>query len=185
MKHHPDQGGNEEKFKQISEAYDILSDDNKRGKYDAMQDGMNFNVNDFLKNFAGGFRGRDPFGFSDMFSGRQKKKELKETEDHEITFNIKISLLDLKRGVHKVGSFKRHVKCGPCSGIGGEDKSICNECAGHGMRTVQMTPNILQNIACSNCNGTGTLFTNRCISCNGIGFILKNDNIRFEIKKVE
>jgi molecular chaperone DnaJ len=185
MKYHPDQGGNEEKFKQVSEAYSILSDDNERSKYDAMNDGVNININDFLRNFTGGFGGMDPFGFSG-FSGRQKKKkQIRETADHEITFNIKVSLADLKKGVNKIGSYKRYVKCSPCAGTGGEGKTMCRECSGSGTKTMQMTPNILQNSPCPTCSGTGTIFTNRCASCNGIGFKLEVDRINFEIKKVE
>ena len=66
----------------------------------------NLNIGDFLRNFAGGFGGQDPFGFADMFGGRQKReREIKETEDHEIVFNVKASLTDLKKGIKKAGTY--------------------------------------------------------------------------------
>jgi len=189
-KYHPDHGGDEEKFKQINEAYSILSDENKKAQYDAMRDGVNLNIGDFVRNFAsgfGGFGGFDPFGFTEIFSGKQKrrKKEIKETQDQEITFELKISAADIKRGIQKIGTYKRYIKCVPCKSEGGKNKNICLECHGTGMKTMQMTPNIIQHISCQTCNGTGSTFTEYCKSCNGVGFVQSSERIKFEIKQID
>ena len=185
LENHPDRGGTEERFKQINEAYSILSDDQKRSQYDAGGDGVPFNFGDIFRNFSGG---NAPPGFHDIFGGfhrKQKKKSATETTDEEIVFDVKISLADLKRGVHRVGSYIRRIKCVSCEGEGGEGKNSCTACQGSGMRVMHMTPNIVHQTMCPPCNGSGIVFINRCGICNGTGFNETKNQIIFEIKEVK
>jgi molecular chaperone DnaJ len=185
LENHPDRGGDEKRFKQINEAYSILSDDQKRSHYDARRDGMPFSFGDIFRNFAGGGA---PRGFSDMFGGfqrRQKEKTVTETTDREIIFDIKVSLADLKRGVHRVGSYLRRIKCDGCEGEGGEGKNSCTACQGTGMRVVHMTPNIVHQTMCPLCDGDGSVYINKCKICNGAGFKEIKNQLIFEIKEVK
>ena len=168
MEHHPDQGGTEDRFKQINEAYSILSNEDKKNQYDAMKDGVN--INDFLRNFAGGFGGFNPSKFAEIFGIRHKKKKIiKETQDHEITFKFKISLDDVKKGIQKTGTYRRYINCNSCKSEGGKGRQECRGCNGTGMKMMQMTPNIVQNMPCDTCTGRGATFDNICKTCNGNG----------------
>ena len=185
LENHPDRGGNEERFKQINEAYSVLSDDQKRSQYDAKRDGIPFNFEDIFRNFAGG---SVPRGFNNIFGGfhrKQKKKSATETTDREIVFDIKVSLADLRKGVHRIGSYIRRIKCGSCEGEGGEGKNSCTACQGSGMVVMHMTPNIVHQTTCPSCDGSGIIFINKCRICNGAGFNETKNQIIFGIKEVE
>ena len=187
LENHPDKGGDEEKFKRISEAYSVLSDDQKRSQYDAMQDGgMRMNFGDFFRNFTGGFSGDSFGGFSDFFGGgRPRRRDPVETRDEDIVFNVKVSLSDIKRGVTKTGTYTRRINCKGCDGKGGRDKSACTMCQGSGMRVLHMTPNIIQQTPCEACRGSGIDFVDRCKLCHGAGLSEIGDKVRFEIKKID
>jgi len=185
LENHPDHGGDEENFKQVNEAYSILSDEQKRIQYDTMGNRGSFDVGDFFRNFSGG---RVPRGFADIFGDfgkRQPRNIPREMSDEEIVFKLKVSLADLKRGIQKVGAYKRPVKCLDCEGEGGEGKTSCAVCQGSGMRVMHMTPNLIQQTPCQACGGNGISFVNRCKTCNGAGINEIRKKIKFEIKEIE
>jgi molecular chaperone DnaJ len=186
MKNHPDQGGSEEKFKQINEAYSVLSDDQKRSQYDARRDGANFNLGDFFKNFA---MGHNPFGFEDIFNrgghNKKQKREFKEAADKEIIFNIKVTLADIKKGIQRSAVYTRNISCSSCKGEGGKGKNSCDACHGTGMRVMHMTPNIVHQTTCEICGGGGINFIDRCKTCNGAGFNETRDQIIVRIGEVK
>lgn len=177
-KHHPDVGGSEDKFKEIAEAYEILSDSEKKSNYDRyghagnkMHMGGNpfeggFNMNDFMNNFHGGVR-------------RQKRGS-------DISFNIKITLKDVFHGVTKKFKYKRTSACDNCNGEGGTDKQVCDSCNGRGFNVVlQTTPmgNFRAQQKCQRCQGDGRVIKNICKTCNGNGVSYKEETVSVELPR--
>ena len=176
MKHHPDKGGDEDKFKEISEAYSILSDDDKRRQYEAHRQGAPPGF--------GGFGGFEDL-FNEMFSGgrrhpRQQPK--RRTTDDDIRFNLGVTLNQIKRGAKQKIDFQRSVDCKECKGIGGEGKSNCGPCRGSGVETV-MNRNTIHQSMCRHCHGAGHAFEKVCQKCRGAGMYRVKDSIIVEIKK--
>ena len=178
--HHPDRGGDAEKFKEVAEAYSILSDDSKRREYHARQDphrGFGMNFEDV---FGRGFNPFEEF-FSRPPPPRHQVK--KNTEDSDIQFNLRINLEQIKRGAIQEINFKRNVICKDCRGNGGEGKKICAHCGGTGTQTIKPSPFFIQQIPCQGCRGAGILFDNPCRKCNTQGFIQAHDKIIVKIEE--
>lgn len=154
---HPDIGGNEETFKKISTAYDILGDDQKRKQYD----------NQRRNPFGASFDGMGDM-FSQMFNRRQNGGN-KHVHTSNITVNIG-TLNSFKGGKHTL-SYRRQASCDPCSGTGG-DKKLCNTCGGAGFTVKQFGQggfSQLMQVACESCRGSGHIMVNPCFLCNGSG----------------
>lgn len=154
---HPDAGGDEELFKKISTAYDVLGDDEKRKQYD----------NQKRNPFGGGFDGMDDM-FSQMFNRRQTNNA-RPVHTSNITVNIG-TLNSYKGGKHTL-SYRRQASCDPCSGTGG-DKKLCNGCGGTGFTVKQFGQGgfvQLMQVACETCHGSGHILINPCFLCNGSG----------------
>ena len=181
--HHPDKGGDEDKFKEVNEAYSILSDDHKRQQYHAMKNGPQLNMEDLFGAFSG--FGLDPF--ADLFGGtlgKQKKRKVnKNTSDKEVVFNLKISLDNIKKGAIKNISFRRNKACADCNGEGGEGKQDCHFCGGSGFEIVRHNNHMVQQIPCRTCGGAGHGFVKLCPSCEGNGFQHILESVRVEIKE--
>ena len=176
LKYHPDKGGDEEKFKQINEAYSMISDPNKRSHYDAARDGINF----------GGFGGGS-FSFGDIFGdmfGPQRRERPTATVDEEIIFNLKASLSQIKQGMQQSVVFERYVVCDDCDGEGGENKEECSLCDGNGILVNQPNPYTFQQKACHNCRGVGVEFEIICMQCRGEGFKKVKDSVSFMVKEI-
>lgn len=154
---HPDAGGNEEVFKNISGAYDILGDEKKRQQYDIQRKnpfGGNGDLNDM---------------FSSMFGGRRSNNQQRPVHTSNITVNI--GVLDSYRANKHTLSYRRQIMCDPCNGTGG-DKKICQTCGGSGNVVRQVGSGMfvqLVQMACDGCNGTGHRLINPCFLCSGIG----------------
>jgi len=186
--HHPDKGGDEDKFKEANEAYSILSDDQKRQQYHEMKNGPQSNMGDMggfgdIFNAFSGF-GFDPF--SELFgqrtqSGRQEAE--KHTADKDIVFNLKISLDNIKKGSIKNINFQRNVICTDCSGEGGEGRRACPTCGGAGIEMIRPNAFVVQQIACRTCGGAGHGFTELCSNCHGRGFHRIEQSVQVEIKE--
>ena len=178
-KHHPDVGGNEDKFKEIAEAYETLSDSEKKSNYDRYgHAGKNmgggnpfsngFNMSDFMNNFNGG-----------QGMGRQKIGS-------DISFNIKITLEEVFNGVSKKFKYNRTSACKTCNGEGGTEKQVCDTCNGRGFNVVQqMTPmgNFQAQQTCSRCQGEGRVVKNICKTCNGAGVSYKEETVNVELPR--
>tara|TARA_Y100000310_G_scaffold251346_1_gene257816 strand:- start:647 stop:1273 length:627 start_codon:yes stop_codon:yes gene_type:complete len=178
--HHPDRGGDAEKFKEVAEAYSILSDDKKRREYHARQNPQ--------RGFGMGFE--DVFGhgfnpFEEFFNPRppRRREQKKNTEDSDIQFNLRINLEQIKRGATQEIRFKRNVICKDCQGHGGGGKKICSHCGGVGTRTIKPTPFFIQQIPCQGCHAAGILFDNPCRSCGTSGFIQVQDRVMIKIEE--
>jgi len=159
VKHHPDKGGSEETFKKISEAYDTLSDENKRQQYN------NRNNNPF-----GGGGGFDPFSdmFGSMFNqGGGFSQNFRRGNDRVI--NVNVGVLESFKGGDKVINYTREIMCNDCNGQGGE-KTRCHVCEGHGYRTIRVGASMFNQVVrqtCGNCKGSGQVYKTVCNTCNG------------------
>jgi molecular chaperone DnaJ len=153
---HPDTGGNEELFKKISTAYDVLGDEQKRQTYDQQRKnpyGGSFNFNDV---------------FNSMFGNRQNNNQ-RPVHTSNITVNIG-TINSYKGGKHTL-SFRRQAACDPCKGTGG-DKTVCNFCSGTGNVVKQFGNGSffqMMQVACETCQGRGFFMVNPCFLCNGSG----------------
>ena len=186
-KYHPDVNNEpaaEEKFKEVAEAYDVLSDSQKRQNYDTYgtPDGRGGNP------FGGGFDMGDIFSSffgeeGNPFGGRsQRPKRFKGTD---IRVNMKLSLEDIHSGIYKKIKYKRNDSCNDCNSQGGET-STCNACRGTGQVVrIASTPfgKIQNTTICPKCNGEGSVIVKPCKKCNGLGVKLKEETIDFEIPK--
>ena len=167
---HPDknQGDKEaeNKFKEISEAYEHLSDADKKAKYDRFGHGD-----------GGGFGGRNMQDIYEQFGhmfGRQQQQPRTRVGDN-MSLILKLTLEEIFTGVKKTYKYSRNVSCNECDGHGGYDHHDCPDCNGSGLRTqVFQTPMgyVQQQSACTSCDATGKKYTTACTSCGGKG--LKN-----------
>jgi len=151
---HPDVGGNEDEFKNISVAYDILGDEQKRNQYDMSRKNP--------------FGGRFP-GFDDMFNmfNRGNRKQ----QVHSTVITVTVGVIESYLGKIKQLNYKRKSKCDPCHGSGG-DKTICQECGGSGHVVRQMGSGMfiqMVSMICNTCRGSGNIIKNACHVCNGTG----------------
>jgi molecular chaperone DnaJ len=178
IKHHPDKGGDEEKFKECAEAYDVLSDPEKKQQYD--QYGHNPpNMN------TGGMNMDDIFAqFGHMFGGGGFGRQPQKKKGRNIRIQIELSLEDVLNGVDKKIRFRRKVTCDDCNGDGGTQLMPCSFCNGKGHKLhVQHTSlgQIQQVVECRNCDGLGHLPKVECKTCRGNGIVEKEETIDVDI----
>lgn len=196
LKWHPDRHANdsekekkeaEEKFKEIAEAYGVLSDPEKRSKYDKYGDADapdmsgfgNFggmSPDDIINMFAGrhGSRFGGFGGFGDMFSGHGFGRHQESVEPGaDKIFNMALTIEDIFNGTSKDLEYEIDIRCGHCNGQGGSGIETCHYCDGTGMITdIQRNGfTIIQNSRpCNHCHGTGKTAKTKCTECGGTGF---------------
>lgn len=166
---HPDRGGDAERFKEISEAYSILSDPQSKGNYDRFgsansNNNGGFNMEDIFSNFENMFSG---FGQTQGRANRRKFGKAIQT-------TIQVSMQDILFGATKSVEYFRDEKCVPCDGQGGTGKKTCTNCNGAGHQTQQVrTPfGVVESIvSCPVCSGDGEMILNPCQKCNGSGTV--------------
>jgi len=202
LKYHPDknkEAGAEEKFKEISEAYAVLYDDEKRNLYDqyghagidqqySAEDifrGADFGdifrnmggIEDIFERFFGGSMG----GFGRRSSGRRRGSDLR--------YDLEITLEDAYRGVETTIKVPRSETCDNCNGSGakpGTNPKSCPGCDGSGqMKTTRRTAfgMFTQVTTCNRCHGQGTIIEHKCPECRGRGIIQKTRDIELKIPK--
>jgi len=203
-KYHPDvnkEPGAEEKFKEINEAYEVLSDPQKKANYDqfgfAGMDGMNFggggagfsggfdDLGDILNSFMGGMGGFSDFGFGGRRSSSRTSNGPIKGDNRYMSMDI--DFLDAVHGVDKVVRLKVDQPCEHCHGTGAEnpgDIETCSTCGGS-RRTVHQTRTafgVMQQVGvCPDCRGTGKRIKVRCSSCHGEGYITKTEEVEISI----
>lgn len=208
LKYHPDRNPGdkeaEEKFKEAAEAYDVLSDADKRAKYD--QFGHNMGPQGFPGggggfSSAGGWSMEDIFShFGDIFGGsfggmggfegaggRSRSNRTRRRKGSDLRIKVKLSLEDIAKGVTKTLKIPTLVKCDYCNGTGAKDGkafTTCTTCNGTGtVITAQHTPfgTMQSEAACPHCHGEGKIITEKCPHCNGEGVVRKEQQITFTI----
>lgn len=187
-KYHPDvskEDNAEEKFKEVQNAYEHLSDADKRAAYDRFgHDAENFGG--FGQGFSG-FSGFGDFGgfediFSDFFGGgsrqRQRSNRNVRWDGGDVHKHLTVDFLDAALGTKLRVSIEREVDCSTCNGTGAKSKSdieTCRTCRGSGSINVdQRTPfgTIRTQTACTTCGGSGETIKNKCETCNGQGRVI-------------
>lgn len=190
-KYHPDVSKEEnaaEKFKEVQEAYAVLSDPEKRKKYDQ------FGHSAFQNNSggAGGFQGFDGFDFGDMgdifddilggfgFSSNSRRSANGPRKGNDVLYRMTISFDEAVHGCEKDINLDTVDNCPNCHGEGGFNSKTCPECRGSGTITSEqrtMFGSFLSKTTCPECHGTGNIFEKKCPDCNGKGKIRKNKTI--------
>ena len=173
-KHHPDRGGNEEKFKEINEAYSMVSSGKKRQEFQNRQTGPS-DFGDIFGNFGS--------IFEDMFGGRRRANHPRPQTDDELIFDLKISLSQIKAGLTQRFSYKRNKKCPTCNGIGGASRKTCDHCGGTGTKVIK-TGRMIQQAVCRACFGNGVVIKDPCGTCSGTGVIQVVERININIKEL-
>lgn len=195
--YHPDRNKTpeaEEKFKEVSEAYEVLSDESKRANYDRFGfDGPNFGGNggfysdmDF-GGFQGSFSGADFGGFEDiinqMFGGMaggfssSNKQRNPEPKSANIELVVNLSFIESIKGTDKKIKFTRDKTCPHCHGTGAEnpsDVSTCEKCHGQGYVFIERQTAfgmMRSQQVCPDCKGKGKIIKNKCSECRGRGFL--------------
>lgn len=202
MQHHPDRNpgdkGAEEKFKEAAEAYEVLSDTDKKAQYDryghagVSSNGRGFsgggmNMEDIFSQFGDVF-GEDLFGsFFGGGGGRGRTSRSKGIRGSNLRVKIKLTYEEIAKGVTKNIKVKKHVICNTCSGSGAKDKGSvqnCGTCGGSGQvrRVTNTFIGQMQTVTtCPTCNGEGTTITAKCAACKGEGRVYGEDAISIEI----
>jgi molecular chaperone DnaJ len=198
QKYHPDKGGSEDKFKEITEAYSILSDDTKRREYDSYGQtfqggagpGAGMGGFDF-SNFQGAGMGGIEFDISDLFGGmagdmfgggRNRAKR-----GRDISMDIEISFKDSILGTKRSVLITKVSQCEVCSGSGAKPKTemeTCKTCNGAG-RIHETRDSVLGAFTsvrvCPNCEGSGKVPKEKCTNCSGRGVVRKEEEINIQI----
>jgi len=175
---HPDKNQDnaeaEEKFKEISEAYENVGDSGKRSAYDSkMAWGMDFN------------RWGHAFGTSEAASGFSKAARPEPPKGSDIIEEINVTLEEIAIGSEKVVKISRMGGCSVCDGVGAKTTKTCSLCNGHGVvrkvQKVSMFANAITTESCPNCWGSGVEVDSPCMSCNSTGLIKEEKNIKIAV----
>jgi len=194
---HPDKNPGdaaaEEKFKEAAEAYEVLSDDQKRQRYDKFGHagvsgnsggggGFNMDMEDIFANFGDIFGGGFFGGFSNRSRGGQRVNK-----GSNLRIKVKLSLKDISEGAEKKLKVKKQVACETCHGAGAAssaDIGTCTTCNGHGVVT-RVTNTFLGQMqsssTCPACGGDGKVITKKCKTCYGEGMVTGEEVITVNI----
>ena len=201
MKYHPDRNPGdkeaEEKFKELGEAYEVLSNDEKRQRYD--QFGFagvdpNYGAGQGGNPFGGGFGGFGDFGdiFGDIFGSafgggaRSSQSRNAPRRGENVGARLELTFEEAAFGCEKEVTVQRIENCGTCSGSGSADGVVetCATCRGVGqVRTTQnfMGMQMQSTSVCPNCSGQGKVIKNPCATCRGKGKVRRNQKIRVKV----
>lgn len=205
MQHHPDRpGGDEAKFKEVNEAYQVLNDAEKRKRYDQFGSdfeqqggfGQGMNWDDFMRatrgQGGGGFEfnfGGADFGdiFGDMFGMGGGRRGGRQSRGRDIQVDVELTFKEAAFGVERDVTVRKQAKCDVCSGSGGEPGSTmdsCSQCKGQG-QIVQVQRTFLgamQTVTtCPTCHGRGQTHSKKCKHCGGDGILAKSVTTKVKI----
>lgn len=202
--YHPDKkGGNEAKFKEINEAYQVLGDQNKRAKYDQFgsafehgQAGGGFSGFEGFRDFNGFANGfdiniddlGDMFGgLGDVFGFGGNRRQTRARKGSDIQVLLTIDFKEAVFGAEKEISLNKTSQCSKCSGKGYEPGSAvetCKTCGGKGS-TMKVQRTIFGNVqiktTCSDCAGEGKVYKEKCSRCSGAGIVKEIVNLKVKI----
>jgi len=191
IKYHPDSNPDDDdatrKFKQAAEAYEVLSDPDKRARYDrfghAGVDGAGAHftdVEDIFDAFGDIFSSSGMFG---SFFGGGGGRSHRPRRGQDVRCDVTLTLEEAARGVRKEVTFQRRRKCDQCRGTGaapGSERQMCRRCAGHG-QVVQSAGILRVQTTCPTCRGTGTIIAQPCRACRGSGYVARRVSVEVTI----
>jgi molecular chaperone DnaJ len=200
LQFHPDKNpGNkeaEEKFKEAAEAYEVLSNTDKRAQYDRFGhagmggaggggfSGGGMRMEDIFQNFGDIF-GNDMFG--SMFGGGGGGGRRQGTRGANLRIKLKMDFSEIANGANKKIKVKKHITCQQCTGSGAKDKAsiqTCGTCGGSGQvrRVTNTFLGQMQTVTtCPTCNGEGTSITQKCSNCRGEGRVYGEETLSLDI----
>jgi molecular chaperone DnaJ len=203
LQYHPDRNPGdasaEEKFKEATEAYEVLRDAEKRGLYDqyghagvggragagGFDFGQEFDLSDALRAFMRDFGG---FGFGDLFGGAGRtSSRSRQHRGNDLQIKVKLTLEEIAKGVTKQIKVNKLVRCSACGGSGAKDDSdvtVCDACGGSGqIKHVQRSifGQFINVTECHRCHGQGRIVKNPCRECNGTGTVRGSERISVKI----
>ena len=193
--YHPDLHPNDkecaEKFKEINEANEVLSDEKKRKQYDFEQEHPNAGFG------GGGFGGFSGFGgggfggfediFGDIFGGRSSRTQSAKTQGDDIQLEISLSFLDAAKGCRREIKYQRNEPCPSCKGTGAKDGTAyktCEKCHGTGQIQYVNNSGIFRSVSvrpCDECKGTGKKIIDTCPDCKGKGYNRVSTTVTLDI----
>jgi DnaJ-class molecular chaperone len=186
--HHPDKGGSTEHFQEIQQAFDVLSDEQKRAQYDMTGSteelpGGGMRASGMPAGFPGGFAGGFPFDIGSMFgmfganSGGGPRRRVRRPKGPNKNHEIGMRLEDYYKGRSIQLKFERQVFCTSCKGEGCTHHSVCGTCGGSGSREqhIMVGPGMamVQRGPCEVCSGEGRKKEGSCGNCGGSGLLVK------------
>lgn len=197
MKFHPDRNPDnkdaEEKFKEAAEAYEVLSDPDKRARYDrfghaGMQGQQGYhsaesmNMEDIFSQFGDVF-GDSPF---ESFFGNRSGQRAQGQKGSNLRIKLSLTLEEVEGGVKKTIKVKKRKTCSTCKGSGAKDGAVknCQTCGGSGfVRQIRSTflGQMQTTTQCPNCHGTGTIVVEACTKCRGEGRTIEEETIDIDI----
>ena len=207
MQYHPDRNPGdkaaEEKFKEAAEAYEILSDTDKRSQYDRFGhqafspgrtgsggfSGGGMNMDDIFSQFGDIFGDDSPFGsfFGGSGNRRSSTSRSRGVRGSNLRVKLKLNFEEIAKGTTKTIKVKKYMPCSTCGGSGAKDKNsvqTCNTCNGSGqVRRVQNTfLGQMQTVTtCPTCSGEGTTVINKCTACKGEGRAYSEETVTIDI----
>lgn len=200
IKFHPDKNPDdktaEEKFKEAAEAYEVLSDPDKRARYDRFGhagvsanggfSGGGMSMEDIMEQFSDIFGG-SPFDTFFGGGGGTRTRRGGGTRGSNLRIKVSLTLEEIAKGATKKIKVKKQVQCSTCNGSGARDRgsvSTCGTCSGSGyVRQIRSTflGQMQTTSACPTCNGSGQVITAKCNTCKGDGRVYDDKTIEIEI----
>jgi molecular chaperone DnaJ len=206
IKYHPDKNPNdktaEDKFKEAAEAYEILSNPEKKQRYDHYghagvgsaagggggYGGGGMNMDDIFSQFGDIFGGGGGSPFDSFFGGQQQSRGGRRVaKGSNLRIKVKLTLEEIANGAEKKIKVNKQVTCKTCDGSGAKDRnsvSTCSTCGGSGA-VRRVTNTILGQMqtssTCPTCNGSGSQITNKCNACHGEGTVRGEETISINI----
>ena len=187
---HPGDNAAAEKFKELNEAHEVLSDEKKRKNYDTFGD-----PNGNMGGFGGGAGGFSGFGgfediFGDIFGGfggGSRSRRQTKTKGEDIQIEVTLSFLDAAKGCKREIVYTRNQPCTACKSTGAKDGTAyktCEKCGGTGQVEYVSSNGFFRSVnvrPCDECRGTGKKIIDACKECNGKGYVKTNTKISLDI----
>lgn len=191
LEYHPDRNPGdkaaEEKFKELSEAYEVLADADKRRVYDqygheglsrgGFQGFEGMGVGDILSQFSSIFS--DFFGGGDPFGGGGRRGR-RRTRGADLRYDLTLKFEDAVFGAKKELKVRHAAVCGACEGVGGTGTSKCTTCRGRG-QVVHGQGGFILSTVCPRCHGAGEMVKDQCKTCEGGGRVAKEETVSVKI----